>query len=123
MYFKQLCLLLIAIATVENAFGFRHLSAAPFKTRASASTPSNVARPMVFEHIETLITAAADAKPDGYVYGAVNAPDFILPLTAVLAILTAAIPFLLRSGEQALDQQRIDEDTVNNPFGGKRKDV
>ena len=38
----------------------------------------------------------------GYVYGEVAAPSFVLPLFAVLAVLTAAIPFLLRSGKYLL---------------------
>ena len=38
----------------------------------------------------------------GYVYGEVAAPSFVLPLFAVLAVLTAAIPFLLRPGKYFL---------------------
>ena len=34
----------------------------------------------------------------GYVYGEVAAPSFVLPLFAILAVLTAAIPFVLRPG-------------------------
>ena len=46
-----------------------------------------------------LIIAAEAVKPDGYVYGSVAAPDWALPVGCFLAILTAAIPFLLRPGE------------------------
>ena len=67
-----------------------------------------------------LLTAVAEAKPDDYIYGAVAAPSWALPLGAVLAILTAAIPILLRPGEKALDQQRIDEETTNNTFNKRR---
>ena len=47
-------------------------------------------------------TAAVQQKPDDYVYGAVAAPGWALPVGALLAILTAAIPVLLRPGEEAL---------------------
>ena len=46
-----------------------------------------------------LIIAAEAVKPDGYVYGSVAAPAWALPVGCFLAILTAAIPFLLRPGE------------------------
>jgi hypothetical protein len=46
--------------------------------------------------------------------GSVNAPGWIAPVGGVLAILTAALPIALQSGEEALDQQREDEgDTTN----------
>ena len=35
-------------------------------------------------------------QADDYVYGAVAAPDWVLPLGAILVIATAAIPILLR---------------------------
>lgn len=71
--------------------------------------------------VSSLMTAAVvEAKPDGYTYGAVSAPDWVLPVGAVLAILTAAVPILLRPGEKALDQQRIDEKTTNNQFNKRR---
>jgi hypothetical protein len=69
-----------------------------------------------------LIAAEVATKPDGYVYGAVSAPDWVLPAGlalliiiayeflpffvtenfkgAVFAILTAALPVLLSSGEK-----------------------
>jgi len=31
------------------------------------------------------------------------------------------VPFLLTSGEKALEQQRIDEETTNSQFGKNRK--
>ena len=68
------------------------------------------------------ILSAAEAvdKPDDYVYGAVNAPGWVLPLGAVLVIATAAIPILLRPGENALEQQRINEEKTGTTFN-KRK--
>jgi len=67
------------------------------------------------------ILTAIETKPDDYVYGAVAAPDFVLPLGAVLVVLSAAIPFLLKPGEEALEQQRENENITNNQFN-KRKD-
>eukprot|EP00607_Mallomonas_marina_P005966 CAMPEP_0182427480 /NCGR_PEP_ID=MMETSP1167-20130531/17560_1 /TAXON_ID=2988 /ORGANISM="Mallomonas Sp, Strain CCMP3275" /LENGTH=82 /DNA_ID=CAMNT_0024609745 /DNA_START=184 /DNA_END=432 /DNA_ORIENTATION=+ len=70
----------------------------------------------------SLLTAAADvAKPDDYVYGAVAAPAWALPLGAVLIIATAALPILLKPGEEALEQQRLDEATKGSAFGANRK--
>jgi len=57
--------------------------------------------------------------PDDYVYGQVNAPGWVLPVAAVAIIAFAAVPFLLTSGEKALEQQRIDEETTNSQFGKK----
>ena len=52
--------------------------------------------------------------------GAVAAPSWALPLGAVLVILTAAIPILLKPGEAALEQQRENEAATNSEFN-KRK--
>lgn len=52
---------------------------------------------------------AAVAESDDYEYGAVDAPIGIAWAAGVFAILTAAVPVLLQSGEKALEQQRIDE--------------
>ena len=46
--------------------------------------------------------------------GSVNAPDWVIPVGAVAVILTAALPILLRPGEEALDQMREDEDGKTN---------
>lgn len=63
---------------------------------------------------------SAVEKADGYVYGAVSSPDWVLPLGAFLVILTAGIPILLKPGEEALDEQRENEEKTNNKFN-KRK--
>ena len=52
---------------------------------------------------------AAVAESDDYEYGAVDAPIGIAWAAGVFAIITAAVPVLLQSGEKALEQQRIDE--------------
>ncbi|KAJ1439819.1 hypothetical protein B484DRAFT_443684 [Ochromonadaceae sp. CCMP2298] len=105
--FALLSLLVLAvICTAAHAF-------------RPALRPSAPARSMQLNSLETLLMAVAEVKPDGYEYGAVAAPDFVLPLTAVLAILSAAIPVLLKPGEKALEDQRNDELTKNQVFGDK----
>ena len=91
--------------------------------RAPLRPTAAVTKMQALPEIASILTAVAEAKPDGYQYGSVAAPDFVLPLGAVLVILTAAIPFLLKPGEEALEQQRIDEETVNNVFGDKNNGV
>merc|ERR1719453_3072552 len=65
--------------------------------------------------MQSMLISVAEKDPN-YVYGQVNAPDFVLPLGAALVILTAAIPILLKPGEEALEQQRENEESVNNQF-------
>jgi hypothetical protein len=76
---------------------------------------------MVMPHTHSfsnLVLAVTEAKPDSYQYGAVNAPGWVLPLAAVLAIATAAaIPIFLKPGQEALEQQRNVEKDTNNKFG------
>ena len=55
-----------------------------------------------------------------YVYGAVAAPDFVLPLAAFGIIAIAAVPFLLAPGEEALAQQREDEATKGAGFNQRK---
>ena len=55
-----------------------------------------------------------------YVYGAVNAPDFVLPLAAFGVIAIAAVPFLLAPGEEALERQREDEATKGTGFNQRQ---
>jgi hypothetical protein len=107
-----LSLLVLAVVCCA-AHGFR-----PALRPASASRSTHLNS---LASLQSLLTAVAEVKPDGYVYGAVAAPDFVLPLAAVLAVLTAAIPVLLKPGEKALEDQRNDEQTTNNVFGDKNR--
>jgi hypothetical protein len=67
-----------------------------------------------------LLLALEEVKPDDYVYGAVNAPGFVLPLAAFGVIAIAAVPFLLAPGEEALEQQRLDEQTKGAGFNSRK---
>ena len=74
--------------------------------------------------LSTLLTALEEAKPDGYEYGAVNAPSFVLPLAAFGSVALAGIFFLLAPGEKALEQQRLDEAEKGAEFNSrKNKDL
>jgi len=85
------------------------------KTRSSKSALNMVDYTDVVAHTNSLLVAAANADPD-YVYGQVNAPSWVLPVGAVAVIATAALPFFLRSGEAALEQQRINEEETGSGF-------
>merc|ERR1719217_942117 len=78
----------------------------------TAATPS-MDMAEVFANVPQAIAKASSAA-DGYEYGAVNAPGWVLPAGAIAVILTAAVPVLLSPGEEALEQQRIDEETLRN---------
>ena len=106
-------LVLLLLALLPAALAFRPL---PVKPRLVKSQLRDL------NSWSSSFLAAAEAvdKPDDYVYGAVNAPGWVLPLGAVLVIATAAIPILLRPGENALEEQRINEEKMGTTFN-KRK--
>mmetsp|Transcript_25948 Transcript_25948/g.70169 ORF Transcript_25948/g.70169 Transcript_25948/m.70169 type:complete len:120 (-) Transcript_25948:695-1054(-) len=55
-------------------------------------------------------------------YGSVSAPNFILPLGAVLAILTALLPIFLRAGDDAArEMQQRDSGTFGKEFADSLK--
>ena len=104
-------LILVALSAVALAFrGFR--------PRCGLSRPT--VQRLHATPWTSLIEAAA--KPEGYVYGAVEAPGWALPLGLVLIISVAAVPLLLAPGEKALDTQRENEDIKGVKFGRKQKD-
>lgn len=84
--------------------------------RKSAQKPLQIAPDAL-----SFLTAVVQEKPDDYVYGAVNAPSWVPFVAAIGVIATAAVPFLLRPGEEALEQQRENERIKNNEFGKNRK--
>jgi hypothetical protein len=66
--------------------------------------------------------AAAAPEGDEYVYGSVDAPIGLAVGVGILAIATAALPVLLRGGEEAFEEIRErDEGTFGSP--DKNKDV
>uniref|UniRef100_A0A7S0ANN8 Uncharacterized protein n=1 Tax=Minutocellus polymorphus TaxID=265543 RepID=A0A7S0ANN8_9STRA len=73
------------------------------KSAAAAATAAGVFATLAASPL------AAVAESDDYEYGAVDAPIGLAWAAGVFAILTAAVPVLLQSGEKALEQQRLDE--------------
>jgi len=118
--------LIIAALTVTAASAFTHQQKVRPLTATRAETgkfdPMGLAEDDATTGVKTATAAAAGvfatlaasplaavAESDDYEYGAVDAPIGIAWAAGVLAILTAAVPVLLQSGEKALEQQRIDE--------------
>ena len=82
--------MLLAIVQLQHSSAF-----APLRTRS-------LMKPLAaFDFNSVLLTAIeVSEKADDYQYGAVAAPSWALPLGAVLVIFTAAIPVLLKPGEE-----------------------
>ena len=118
---------LLLLLTVTFAAAFH--STQFLKTHRHGALTMVADLPQHMELATSFLTAVEQAAKDpNYVYGAVAAPDWVLPLGGVLAILTAAVPILLKPGEEALEQQRRDEEETRSGFGygeqssKKRKD-
>lgn len=84
--------LVVALVQLKQSSSF-----APLRSRA-------LLKPMAAIDFNSVMITAIEAieKADDYKYGAVAAPDWALPLGAVLIIFTAAIPVLLKPGEEVL---------------------
>lgn len=66
----------------------------------------------------SLVAEILDADGER-MYGAVEAPGWVLPTFALLAILTSLLPILLSPGEEAFQRQQVDEArTFGNDKGG-----
>ena len=107
----------IFVLLIVSALGFRTIPTHS-KVLTKALNTKAYGIPPIFD--SSFIQAAAEAKPDDYVYGAVSAPDWALPVGAVLVILTAAVPILLAPGEKALDEQRENEEITNSGFNKRQ---
>jgi hypothetical protein len=95
---------------------------------AGASFPKRALATVAWMTTTIMIPAAsawaAAAAPEGdeYVYGSVDAPIGLAVGVGILAIATAALPVLLRGGEEAFEEIRErDEGTFGSP--DKNKDV
>jgi hypothetical protein len=96
-FLSVILVVLLAIVQLQHSSAF-----APLKTRA-------LMKPLAaFDFNSVLLTAVEVAeKADDYQYGAVAAPSWALPLGAVLVIFTAAIPVLLKPGEEVCYQHAL----------------
>lgn len=117
----QLALLLLLVASLATAQALLIGASRRPQFKLHAFGLNHVSDTL--QHATSMLNAVVEAKPDGYVYGAVAAPDFALPLGLVLIIGTAAIPLLLNPGEKALEQQRLDEETRGVKFGRKTQNT
>ena len=89
-FMSTLTALFFVITQLQLCSGFVQL-----RTRA-------LMRPITAFDFNSIIVTAIEVaeKADDYQYGAVAAPSWALPLGAVLVIATAAIPVLLKPGEE-----------------------
>ena len=79
--------------------------------------PSSSLKMLDIGSISDLVLAGGSTTEDGIVYGSVNAPNFVPFVGAFFVIILAGLPALLTSGEKALEQQRLDEESKGNVFG------
>ena len=118
MNYYNILLVIVLIFVYQNeVYGFQSIVNSRIVQRSHKVS-------MSIDNFNSFLTAVVETSkkvPDDYVYGQVNAPPFVLPLAAVAIIAFAAVPFLLTSGEKALDKQREDEESTNTQFGRNRK--
>jgi len=91
-------------------------SAAAFTSSFKAQTRTlnrNQLTMVDISHISNILIASEDI----YEYGKVAAPDWVLPVGAFAVILTAAVPAFLAPGEEALAEQRKNEEETKSGFG------
>eukprot|EP00619_Florenciella_sp_RCC1007_P012584 CAMPEP_0205922988 /NCGR_PEP_ID=MMETSP1325-20131115/15399_1 /ASSEMBLY_ACC=CAM_ASM_000708 /TAXON_ID=236786 /ORGANISM="Florenciella sp., Strain RCC1007" /LENGTH=119 /DNA_ID=CAMNT_0053291109 /DNA_START=42 /DNA_END=401 /DNA_ORIENTATION=+ len=110
---RSLILVLATLAATASAFTTSTSTRWTGSARARA-TKTRASPSMDMAEVIANVPQAIAAANDGYEYGAVNAPGWVLPVGALAVILTAAVPVLLSPGEEALEQQRIDEETLRN---------
>ena len=91
---------LVAGLVRPNAIGVR-----PSPTTSTIATRAG-ATVFASQLLPSIALAAEIAQDNEIDYGSVSAPNFILPLGAGLAILTALLPVLLKSGDDAARQMQ-----------------
>ena len=109
---KTVCLLLAALGSA-SAFAMAPGTRAPARGTRVAAPPRALLAPDSVFALSTLLGEVVDESGER-VYGAVDAPGWVLPVLAIAAISTSFLPSLLAPGEQALEQMRENE---GNRFG------
>jgi len=118
-----LLLALLGLASVAHAYVLT--SPAPAARRAPSA---RMLSPADFDFAATASLIAEIVDQEGErIYGAVEAPGWVLPVGGGLAVLTALLPVLLAPGDEALQRQRDDEskmsgDARGDIFGRGRRD-
>jgi hypothetical protein len=103
--------LVVLLAVSASAFTL------PAATRsATTQTRTTTPKAVLNEFPLTLLAEIVDTTGER-VYGAVDAPGWVIPVGGALAIATALLPVLLAPGEQAFQRQQGDEKKVKNEFG------
>mmetsp|Transcript_2232 Transcript_2232/g.3847 ORF Transcript_2232/g.3847 Transcript_2232/m.3847 type:complete len:180 (-) Transcript_2232:116-655(-) len=87
------------------------LSPTELSAELSADLPTALAK------VSSLMAEIVDSETGERIYGAVDAPLWVAPVGAILAIGTSLLPVLLAPGEKALIQQRKDEATFKEKIG------
>ena len=118
-------LIFIVLITINNVYGFSNSLLQNKMVNRNKISMINI-NDIDFQFLNKyslLLSKIETSKtvPDDYVYGQVSAPGWVLPVAAVAVIAIAAVPILLSSGEKALEQQRVDEETTGSQFGKNRK--
>jgi len=107
-------MLVTLLCATATAFTVPHLPAAVAPPRATV--PSAMLLDLPFNLLAEVVDGSGER-----VYGAVDAPDWVIPVGGLLAILTALLPVLLAPGEEAFTRQQGDEQKVANQFGRDRR--
>ena len=103
-FFRSLVLAALLGAADAYAAG-RVASAAPMAIRRAASSPAMVLDMPDLPAVTSLLAEIVDENGER-VYGAVEAPGWVVPVGGLLAILTALLPVLLAPGDEAFRRQR-----------------
>lgn len=96
-------------ASKSTVAAARTLSPAMALSPTDLSTEIPVDLPTALAKVSSLLAEIVDEETGERIYGAVDAPPWVLPVGAFLAIGTSLLPVLLAPGEEALIQQRKDE--------------
>ena len=101
-----IALLMVALVQLQLASAF-----APLRTRA-------MMKPVAAFDFNSIMVLAVEAveQAEDYKYGAVAAPAWALPLGAVLVIATAAIPILLKPGQDVRKSGFIIQDQLLSDY-------
>mmetsp|Transcript_19156 Transcript_19156/g.25235 ORF Transcript_19156/g.25235 Transcript_19156/m.25235 type:complete len:131 (+) Transcript_19156:249-641(+) len=105
-----------SLAFVSNTFQTNFKSANSLSMQLDMPKLSPKILPAIAAAIPSSVLAAVE-EVDDYQYGAVSAPGWILPVGALAVIVTAAVPILLQSGQEAFDE--ISENSKDKWAGGR----
>ena len=118
------------LCSVADAFSASAARAAPIVAPRAAVTPTMMLSPaevpFAAARAATLLAELIDEDGER-IYGAVDAPAWVLPVGGILLIGTALVPLLLAPGDEAFRRQQEDEAKLTgqnrgDKFGRGRRD-